>query len=75
VAAWCALHGIAVLRVHDVDATARVLKMIAKLTNWPTSPGRPAGCGRCGSGRSGRRLAAKARSARARNSEVLNAEG
>jgi len=33
VAAWCALHGIAVLRVHDVDATARVLKMIAKLTN------------------------------------------
>jgi dihydropteroate synthase len=31
VAAWCALQGIAVLRVHDVDATARVLKMIDKL--------------------------------------------
>jgi len=33
VAAWCALRGIAVLRVHDVDATARVLKMIHKLTD------------------------------------------
>jgi dihydropteroate synthase len=33
IALWCALQRVAVLRVHDVDATAKVLKIAQKLTN------------------------------------------
>ena len=33
VAAWCALKRVAILRVHDVDATARVLKIVHKLVD------------------------------------------
>jgi dihydropteroate synthase len=31
IAVWCALQRVAVLRVHDVDATARVLKIVQQL--------------------------------------------
>jgi dihydropteroate synthase len=31
VAVWCALERVAILRVHDVDATVRVLKIVHKL--------------------------------------------
>jgi dihydropteroate synthase len=31
IAVWCALQRVAVLRVHDVDATVRVLKIVQQL--------------------------------------------
>jgi dihydropteroate synthase len=33
-AVWCALHGAAVLRVHDVKETVDALRMAAKLEGW-----------------------------------------